>query len=163
MLFFARFFLFRRQRIRIDSNRSSQAAVHFIPPCFECKEFLRFSSANSVEIPSAGMVTSRNCNCDGYDGEMPCLRACPVQTCCARPWIVGSGGYGAYIDGQWAAALDGRTFDVADPSSGEVIGSVPDMGADDVHAAVCAADRAFLSWKALTAGSAPGFCAAGSI
>ena len=51
--------------------------------------------------------------------------------------------YGNYIDGEWAAAASGRTLDVIDPATRQVIARVPDSGAADVDRAVRAARRAF--------------------
>ncbi|MEO6571316.1 MAG: aldehyde dehydrogenase family protein, partial [Ilumatobacteraceae bacterium] len=56
-----------------------------------------------------------------------------------------------FIDGSWGAARSGRAFDVTDPATGEVIGSVPDGGADDAADAVAAADAAFPAWSVTTA------------
>ncbi len=44
-----------------------------------------------------------------------------------------------------------RTFEVINPATGDVIGSVADGGADEAAAAVTAADAAFESWAATTA------------
>lgn len=57
------------------------------------------------------------------------------------------------IDSQWVDASDGRTFDVYDPSNGEVITSIAQGNDADVDRAVRAARRAFESgaWPALTA------------
>ncbi len=49
------------------------------------------------------------------------------------------------IDGDWASAGDGRTFETFDPATGEAIETVPDATMDDVGAAVAAAKRAFFS------------------
>ena len=57
----------------------------------------------------------------------------------------------AYIDGQWLAADDGRRFDVLDPASGAVLGSVPDMGAAETRRAIAAAEAAWPAWRARTA------------
>ena len=38
-----------------------------------------------------------------------------------------------YIDGQWTEARSGATFEVTNPATGEVIGTVPDGGADDAR------------------------------
>ncbi len=57
----------------------------------------------------------------------------------------------AFIDGQWRPAVSGAVFDVMNPASGRIIGTVPDMGAAETEQAVAAADRAFAGWKALTA------------
>ncbi|XP_041351814.1 succinate-semialdehyde dehydrogenase, mitochondrial-like [Gigantopelta aegis] len=57
----------------------------------------------------------------------------------------------AYVDGQWVAAKSGNTFEVLNPSTGSVVGVVPDMNADDVDVAVKKAYQAFLSWKETTA------------
>jgi betaine-aldehyde dehydrogenase len=48
-----------------------------------------------------------------------------------------------FIDGAWVHALDGATFTTHDPSTGEVIASVPRATAPDVAAAVRAARRSF--------------------
>ncbi|MFX1766226.1 NAD-dependent succinate-semialdehyde dehydrogenase [Paraburkholderia sp. A1RI-2L] len=57
----------------------------------------------------------------------------------------------AYIDGQWRDANDGATLDVTNPSTGERIASVPNMGAPEARAAIEAASRAFPAWRATTA------------
>jgi len=57
----------------------------------------------------------------------------------------------AYIDGQWCDALDGATLDVENPSTGELIARVPNMGANEARAAIEAAHRAFPAWRGLTA------------
>ncbi|GFG38603.1 hypothetical protein Cfor_01650 [Coptotermes formosanus] len=57
----------------------------------------------------------------------------------------------AFINGQWVAAASGKNFDVIDPASGRVVGSVPDMDASDTTAAIQAAADAFQTWKHTTA------------
>ncbi|WP_119417917.1 NAD-dependent succinate-semialdehyde dehydrogenase [Desertibaculum subflavum] len=56
-----------------------------------------------------------------------------------------------YIDGEWRQAAGAKTFEVTNPATGEVIGTVPDGGRDEALAAVAAADKAFASWSRLTA------------
>ncbi len=56
-----------------------------------------------------------------------------------------------YINGEWVDAASGRTFEVTNPATGEVIGTVPDGGSADAEAAVAAADAAFGSWASTTA------------
>ena len=51
--------------------------------------------------------------------------------------------YSMLIDGEWAPARSGKTFEVRNPATDEVIAAVPDAGADDVDRAVQAARRAF--------------------
>lgn len=51
--------------------------------------------------------------------------------------------YAQYIDGRFVPARSGRTFDVLDPSTEEVIARVPDSDEADVDLAVTAARRAF--------------------
>ncbi|MCG5475534.1 MAG: aldehyde dehydrogenase family protein [Sinorhizobium fredii] len=48
-----------------------------------------------------------------------------------------------YIDGKWTAAANGRTFDVVNPATEEVIHRIAAATAEDVDAAVKAARRAF--------------------
>ncbi|NCT40799.1 MAG: NAD-dependent succinate-semialdehyde dehydrogenase [Alphaproteobacteria bacterium] len=55
----------------------------------------------------------------------------------------------AYINGKWVDAS--KSFDVINPSTQEVIASVPDMGAEETHDAIAAADGAFKDWAAKTA------------
>ena len=52
------------------------------------------------------------------------------------------------IGGEWVEAGDGRRFDVTDPGTGEVVGSVPDAGESEVDAAIDAAAAALDEWKA---------------
>jgi succinate-semialdehyde dehydrogenase/glutarate-semialdehyde dehydrogenase len=55
------------------------------------------------------------------------------------------------IGGAWVEAADRGRFDVTDPATGEVVGSVPDAGQADVEAAIDAAAAAFEPWKSLAA------------
>ncbi|GAA5034308.1 NAD-dependent succinate-semialdehyde dehydrogenase [Microbacterium fluvii] len=54
---------------------------------------------------------------------------------------------GLYIDGAWRDGAEGRTFDVIDPSTDEVIGQVPRAEAADLDDALAAAERAFPAWR----------------
>ncbi|MFF9551273.1 aldehyde dehydrogenase family protein [Methylobacterium fujisawaense] len=56
------------------------------------------------------------------------------------------------IDGKWVPAQSGKTFDVTDPATGEVIAKVAEGDKADVDAAVKAARRAFESgpWSKMT-------------
>ncbi|MDW3687532.1 aldehyde dehydrogenase [Cupriavidus sp. CV2] len=51
----------------------------------------------------------------------------------------------AYIDGRWADAADGATFETINPATGTVLASVAACGAEDVNRAVAAARKAFQS------------------
>lgn len=57
-----------------------------------------------------------------------------------------------YIDGQWCNADDARTINVTDPGNGEVIGTVPDMGATETQHAIVSAEAALTDWRGRTAG-----------
>jgi len=57
----------------------------------------------------------------------------------------------AYVDGAWADAEGGKTFDVSNPATGEALAAVPDMGATETRRAIEAADRAWPAWRAKTA------------
>jgi aspartate-semialdehyde dehydrogenase len=52
----------------------------------------------------------------------------------------------AYIDGEWCGA-DGTGIAVRNPSTGECIGSVPQLGVDAARRAIDAAQAALLSWS----------------
>ena len=51
------------------------------------------------------------------------------------------------VGGQETAAADGRTMDLLDPSTGEVFGTAPLSGPEDVDAAMRAAAGAFEGWR----------------
>lgn len=55
---------------------------------------------------------------------------------------------GLLIDGEWRAASSGRTFEVHDPSTGEVLAHVADATPDDGMAALDAAAAAQAAWAA---------------
>ncbi|WP_020389618.1 aldehyde dehydrogenase family protein [Kribbella catacumbae] len=48
-----------------------------------------------------------------------------------------------YVDGAWVPSTGSARIDVVDPATEEVWGSVPDATAEDIEAAMAAADRAF--------------------
>ena len=56
-----------------------------------------------------------------------------------------------YLGGAWVGADSGRQLKVSNPATGEVIGSVPEMGAAEARRAVEAADKAWPAWRAKTA------------
>jgi succinate-semialdehyde dehydrogenase/glutarate-semialdehyde dehydrogenase len=55
---------------------------------------------------------------------------------------------GLFIDGQWREGGEGKTIEVLDPSTGEVIVAVADATIDDAMEAVAAAHRAAKGWAA---------------
>src|SRR6478752_613457 len=55
------------------------------------------------------------------------------------------------IGGNWVDARSGERFDVTNPATGELVGSVPDGSEEDVGAAIDAAAGALEGWKALPA------------
>jgi betaine-aldehyde dehydrogenase len=55
-----------------------------------------------------------------------------------------------FINGESVDAKDGRRLDLIDPATGEVFGSSPLSGAEDVDAAYAAASTAFESWRDTT-------------
>jgi len=57
----------------------------------------------------------------------------------------------AYVDGAWLDADSGQTLAVNNPATGEIIGSVPKMGAAETRRAIEAAEKALPAWRALTA------------
>lgn len=52
----------------------------------------------------------------------------------------------AYIDGQWLDADDGTSTEVTNPATGEVLGSVPNMGVAETKRAIEAAQKAQKLW-----------------
>ncbi len=56
-----------------------------------------------------------------------------------------------YINGQWLDADSTSTITVTNPANGDILGTVPDMGASETQAAIDAANAALPSWRGLTA------------
>jgi succinate-semialdehyde dehydrogenase/glutarate-semialdehyde dehydrogenase len=56
-----------------------------------------------------------------------------------------------YINAKWVSAASGRTFDVRNPATLEVIATVPEMGKAETAQAVAAAHEAFQSYKSIPA------------
>ena len=52
-----------------------------------------------------------------------------------------------YVNGEWIDAEGGGTLDVDNPATGEVIGTVPALGARETRAAIDAADEAWAGWR----------------
>ena len=56
-----------------------------------------------------------------------------------------------YVDGEWVDAIGRETIPVQNPATGETLGTVPKMGAEETRRAIAAADRALPAWRAKTA------------
>ena len=56
-----------------------------------------------------------------------------------------------HIDGAWVTAPSGASISVDDPATGEVVGTVPKLGANETRHAIDAASRAFTPWSRTTA------------
>jgi succinate-semialdehyde dehydrogenase / glutarate-semialdehyde dehydrogenase len=57
----------------------------------------------------------------------------------------------AFIGGRWCDADTGATFDVANPATGETLGTVPKMGATETRRAIEAAKSAWTGWRRMPA------------
>nr|OQO24235.1 hypothetical protein B0A51_12291 [Rachicladosporium sp. CCFEE 5018] len=55
-----------------------------------------------------------------------------------------------FIDGQWVSVSSGQTFEVTDPASGKVIGTMPEMSAKETEDAITAAAAALPAWRKKT-------------
>jgi succinate-semialdehyde dehydrogenase/glutarate-semialdehyde dehydrogenase len=56
-----------------------------------------------------------------------------------------------FIDGKWADADSGKTIDVTNPATGEILGTIPNMGTAETKRAIEAANAAWPAWRAKTA------------
>ncbi|CAE6482632.1 unnamed protein product [Rhizoctonia solani] len=59
--------------------------------------------------------------------------------------------YQAFIAGQWVDAKDGGKIKVTNPATGEVLGTVPELGVEDTKKAIEVAGEAFKTWSRTTA------------
>jgi succinate-semialdehyde dehydrogenase / glutarate-semialdehyde dehydrogenase len=56
-----------------------------------------------------------------------------------------------YINGAWSDADDRRTMEVTNPATGEILGTVPRMGAGETRRAIEGAYQAWPAWRSKTA------------
>ncbi|MEA3118445.1 MAG: succinate-semialdehyde dehydrogenase / glutarate-semialdehyde dehydrogenase [Paraburkholderia sp.] len=54
----------------------------------------------------------------------------------------------AFLAGEWQGAADNATFDVRNPATGQVVATVPKMGAAETRRAIEAANAAWPAWRA---------------
>ena len=54
-----------------------------------------------------------------------------------------------YVGGEWVSTGD-NSIDVTNPATGEILGCVPNFGADETRAAIEAASKALASWREQT-------------
>jgi succinate-semialdehyde dehydrogenase/glutarate-semialdehyde dehydrogenase len=55
-----------------------------------------------------------------------------------------------FINGVWVGADNGQVIEVTNPATGEVLGTVPKMGADETRRAIEACEKALPEWRAKT-------------
>lgn len=55
----------------------------------------------------------------------------------------------AFVDGEWVNADSGETIEVTNPATGNVIGTIPQMGAQEARRAIGYADKAWRTWRAV--------------
>jgi succinate-semialdehyde dehydrogenase/glutarate-semialdehyde dehydrogenase len=56
-----------------------------------------------------------------------------------------------YINGQWVDADSGKTVEVTNPATGEVLGTIPNMGTAETRRAIEAANASWAGWRKKTA------------
>src|SRR6201981_1658489 len=56
-----------------------------------------------------------------------------------------------YVNGAWVDALNRGTIPVTNPATGETLGTVPRMGAEETRQAIEASDKALPAWRGKTA------------
>jgi succinate-semialdehyde dehydrogenase/glutarate-semialdehyde dehydrogenase len=56
-----------------------------------------------------------------------------------------------YINGKWCDAKNGTTIEVSNPANGEVIATIPKMGATETREAIAAAEVAQIKWRNMLA------------
>lgn len=58
---------------------------------------------------------------------------------------------GLYIGGEWITDVEGGTFEIKNPSTEEIVASIPRGGTEETRQAIKAAEVAFKTWSKLTA------------
>ncbi len=59
--------------------------------------------------------------------------------------------YRNYIGGEWVDAAGGETFETTNPANGDVLGTFPLSGTDDMERAIEAAKAAYVDWRLVPA------------
>jgi succinate-semialdehyde dehydrogenase / glutarate-semialdehyde dehydrogenase len=62
-----------------------------------------------------------------------------------------------YVNGQWIDAAEGGTITVTNPATGDIIGTVPQLGKAETRSAIVAANSAYPAWRAKTAAERSAF------
>src|ERR1044072_8104364 len=57
----------------------------------------------------------------------------------------------AFVGGRWESAANGQTKEVFNPATGQLIGTIPNLGAAETRRAIEAADKALPDWRSRTA------------
>src|SRR5438045_2707633 len=55
--------------------------------------------------------------------------------------------HGIYVGGEWRKAASGKTFEVRNPATGELLARCADAGRDETRQAIEAAHAAFPAWS----------------
>ncbi|KAI9147104.1 Glutarate-semialdehyde dehydrogenase [Paramyrothecium foliicola] len=56
----------------------------------------------------------------------------------------------AYINGQWVSSKSGKTFQVRNPATNDIIGTSPESSVEDLQDAIRSASEAFPEWRAFS-------------
>ncbi|MFG6114157.1 NAD-dependent succinate-semialdehyde dehydrogenase [Halobacillus sp. MO56] len=62
-----------------------------------------------------------------------------------------------FVGGEWVSASSNGSFSLQNPSTGEIVATIPRGGKTEARNAIEAADRAFSSWSKLTANNRAGY------
>ena len=57
----------------------------------------------------------------------------------------------AFVGGRWESAASGQVKQVFNPATGQVIGTIPNLGAAETRRAIEAAEKALPDWRGRTA------------
>ena len=100
---------------------------------FNVCEFLK-SKCNLLPITASRLMMQAQC--EHHDSSKSKFNLFPTQT---------------YINGKWVDSQSAKTFQVNDPATKKLLGSVPDCNINDLNVAVDAAAQAFQVWSGYTA------------
>ncbi|XP_002529810.2 succinate-semialdehyde dehydrogenase, mitochondrial [Ricinus communis] len=108
---------------------------------------LRNRMLRSMSASIAGPAVQRSVLCRAFTSEV-CMK---TESLAARLRNAGLLRTQGLIGGKWTDAYDGKTIQVHNPATGEVIADVPCMGGNETKDAISSAHDAFQSWSKLTA------------
>ncbi|GAA5993666.1 hypothetical protein JCM10908_000670, partial [Rhodotorula pacifica] len=119
---------------RSTTRRSTSAALRFITPLRSSLHSTAAISAASRPMASNGVSSARSASTQAGP---------PIKLSNPSLWVE----KGGYVNGKWTVGSNDGTFEVINPGTGKVLGTLPEMTVRDTKEAINHAHEALKSWR----------------